>query len=374
MNIIYCATIRLPTEKAHGLQIMKTSAAMVQAGAKLELVIPDRDNAITTDPFDYYHTPKNFLITKLLCKDIISNTRLGIFGHWLQSYLFVRAILRQKYTSPVWYTRDLPLAYWLTKTDRSLFYEIHSLPPRPTWLHKQTWQRSRGIIVISDGLRKELIAAGVPSEKIIVVRDSVDVAQFQNVPPRAESRAKLTIPFDQKVVVYTGHLYGWKGADTLAKAAKKLESENIHTYIVGGTDEEIRTFREEFSAPTVHVIGRRDHQEMPLWLSAADLLAIPNSARYKIGALYTSPLKLFEYMAANRPIVATDVPSLREVLQEKAIFSAPDDPESLAAAIRRGFEEYSVWQTKADALAIEVQEYSWEKRGIMILDFLKHHA
>ncbi len=63
MNIIYCATIRLPTEKAHGLQIMKTSAAMVQAGAKLELVIPDRDNAITTDPFDYYHTPKNFLIT-----------------------------------------------------------------------------------------------------------------------------------------------------------------------------------------------------------------------------------------------------------------------------------------------------------------------
>lgn len=369
MKIAYCAMVRLPTEKAHGLQIMKTASALVDAGVDLELIIPDRKNSIETDPFEYYHVAKNFPITRLPVRDLITANRFGLIGYWLQSYWFVRAVLRHCRIS-AFYTRDLPLAYWLGKTGQPLFYEIHSLPLKPTWLHKQTWHRAQGIIVITDGLKRELIAAGVLAEKIMVERDSVDVAQFQDVPPRSQSRVALDIPPDQKVVVYTGHLYGWKGADILAKAGQLLASEGIHTYIVGGTDEEIPKFKQEFSSSVVHVIGRRPHQEMPQWLSAADVLAIPNSAKYKIGAIYTSPMKLFEYMAADRPIVATDVPSLREVLKHKSMFAPPDDPEGLANAIRQAFADYKQWQLLAHELANDVGEYSWENRGKRIREFL----
>ena len=242
-------------------------------------------------------------------------------------------------------------------------------------MHRRAWRKARGIIVISDGLRAELIAAGMASEKIIVVRDSVDVAQFQNVPSKNDCRDQLGIPLDQKVAVYTGHLYGWKGADTLARAGKLLAGENIHTYVVGGTDAEIVTFRAEFSSRFVHVIGRRDHNEMPRWLAAADVLVIPNSAKYKIGAVYTSPLKLFEYMAAGRPIVATAVPALREVLGENAIFAEADNPDSIAAAIQKTFDNYSVLENQAKKIAETVAtKYSWERRGELIINFMKQHV
>ncbi|OGH64463.1 MAG: hypothetical protein A2821_03000 [Candidatus Magasanikbacteria bacterium RIFCSPHIGHO2_01_FULL_41_23] len=376
MKIIYCVTVRLPTEKAHGLQIMKTNAALVQSGAKVELVIPDRTNPITVDPFVFYGVEKTFSITKLKCPDLITNNRLGLVGYWLQSYLFVRAIRRHcDFKNIILYTRDLPLAFWFTKINAPLFYEIHSLPKNITFVHRRAWRKARGIIVISDGLRAELIAAGMASEKIIVVRDSVDVAQFQNVPSKNDCRDQLGIPLDQKVAVYTGHLYGWKGADTLARAGKLLAGENIHTYVVGGTDAEIVTFRAEFSSRFVHVIGRRDHNEMPRWLAAADVLVIPNSAKYKIGAVYTSPLKLFEYMAAGRPIVATAVPALREVLGENAIFAEADNPDSIAAAIQKTFDNYSVLENQAKKIAETVAtKYSWERRGELIINFMKQHV
>lgn len=369
MKILYAVMVRMPTEKAHGTQIVKTIVALAQAGVTVELQIPDRKNTITTDIFEYYQADRVFQVTKIPVYDFVSKKLFGIFGFWLQSFLFTWKVIKNAHAFNALYTRDFPVALRSLQSKKPLIYEIHSLPKKPSFLHKYVWNRSAGIIVISDGLREELIAAGVDAEKITVVRDSVDIEQFQNVPSKDVCRATLQIPIKQKTVVYTGHLYGWKGADTLALATSALASD-IHVYIVGGTDEDIARFREKFRAPNLHIVGRRPHQEMPLWLASSDVLVIPNSAKEAIGAKYTSPLKLFEYMAANRPIVATDVPALREVLLDKAAWATPDDAVSLAKVIGTVFINYQEHITLAQYLADTVVQYSWSNRGVMIKNFI----
>src|SRR3989338_8104713 len=71
MKIIYIANIRLPTEKAHGIQIMKMAEALANQGINLELLVPARRNDLTEDPFAFYGIKKNFRIKKLPCLDFL---------------------------------------------------------------------------------------------------------------------------------------------------------------------------------------------------------------------------------------------------------------------------------------------------------------
>ena len=110
---------------------------------------------------------------------------------------------------------------------------------------------------------------------------------------------------------------------------------------------------------------------MPLSLKSADVLVLPNSNREKLSRAYTSPMKLFEYMASGRPIVASDVPSLREILDEtNCYFFTPDDPESLAQVVITTINNPEA-QKKADKARKDVEKYSWDKRAVAIMEFMR---
>lgn len=373
MKLIYIANLRLPTEKAHGLQIMKMTEAFASQGLEVELVVPRRFNTIKADPFEFYGVKKNFTIHRLWCLDLLWLPFGKTLAFWIESISFANAVLWYALfnRSAVFYTRDPLAAFLLSFGAAPVFYEAHTIPEQGIAWYRSMWRHATGLVVISRGIKKVLVDYGIPENKILIARDAVDLKGFQIVVSRKEARQKLGLPDNQKIVLYAGHLYQWKGAHLLAEAAQDLPKE-VDVYLVGGTKEDIARFRQKYRYSNLRIAGWQNPELIAGWLKAADILVLPNSAKEKIGAEYTSPLKLFEYMASGTPIVASDVPAIREVLTNtEALFFSPDNSKDLAIKIQEGFREYDKLIKSAELAKEKVKEYTWDKRSKKILDFLK---
>jgi len=376
MRLAYLANIRLPTEKAHGLQIMKTCEALVRQGIVVELVVPTRRNPLEGNSFSFYGVEQCFKIHRVRNIDYLALPLPKVAGFFLQSVSFYRAA--KQYLgfcrADIYYTRDLIVAWLLSRSLSPVFYEIHAIPDRIGFWHKKTWGRCKGIIVISNGLKDALVKQGVSETKIMVARDAVAVDQFTRSTNRADqtrTRERLGLSLDKKIVVYTGHLYDWKGTNILAEAAKLLPDQ-IQVYVVGGTSEDVARLKNKYHHPNLHIVGWQSHSAMPDWHQVADVLVVPTSARSKIGGVYTSPLKLFEYMMSKRPIIASDIPSLREVLDESvATFFTADSPIALAEKIQVVLANTEEGEEKAGrAYNLVREKYSWDKRAETIKNFI----
>lgn len=372
MKIAYIANVRIPTEKAHGIQIMKMCEAFADAGQAVDLIVPRRINFLKKDPYDFYGVKRNFAIRRLWCVDFLAFPFFKRTGFFLASLSFLISAeiycFFRKFDA--FYTRELGVAAVLSFL-APVFYEIHNFPGRVNFLHRFSFSRSAKLIVISDGLRKELISAGMSSEKIIIARDGVDLRSFSIMKSKDECRSELGLPADKKIVLYAGHLYAWKGADVLADAADFLP-DDVLVYIVGGTKKDMADFSARHKNKNLNITGWQEPQRIPLWLKAADLLILPTSSRTKIGSDYTSPLKLFEYLASGTPIIASNLPSLREVVTDKeVIFFEPDNAGSLVQKITWALEHESVLRELALSAEKIAGGFSWRKRADKILSAIK---
>ena len=151
-------------------------------------------------------------------------------------------------------------------------------------------------------------------------------------------------------------------------------SKNLLFVFVGGTDEDIKNFQSSilsFQLKNIVIAGQKPHSEIPLWQKSADVLVRPNTAKEKISKYYTSPMKLFEYMASGRPIVASDLPSTREILNEaNSVLVEPDNPKALAEGIKKVLQNGDWGDSLAKRALVDVQDYTWEKRAKKILDYV----
>jgi glycosyltransferase involved in cell wall biosynthesis len=210
-------------------------------------------------------------------------------------------------------------------------------------------------------VREDLIALGVDAEKITVEHDAYDPALFGQLADKAAARAELELEPERPVVVYTGGLLVWKGVDVLIDAARALP--DVQFLIAGGMPSDVeRTRAHAEGLSNVRIDGFQAPARVPLYLAAADLAVLPNRSQPEISAKYTSPLKAFEYMASGLPIVASDLPSLREVLGEDSLtrFAQADDPASFAETISA---------TLNAGLAREPRgaEFTWSARAARLL-------
>lgn len=375
MKIIYFANSRLPTEKAHGIQIMETCQALAKEGVDLKLILPRRFNIIKKDIFNFYGLPKNFTIRKIACLDLMFLPIGKKLTFLIESISFALSswwyIVKLKKQYDALYTRDFIIAT-LGLFGKSFFYEIHTLPRKIKWWHKLVWRKCQGFIVISETLRNELVQEGIESNKIIVARDGVDIEKFDIKINKKEARNKLKLAKNKQIVVYTGHLYLWKGADLLAEASSKI-SPDVDVYLVGGTAKDVVNFKTKYKFSNLHIVEHQSVEKIPLWLKAADLLILPNSAKEKISSHYTSPLKLFEYMASGSPIIASDLPSIKEILTEdEAIFFTPDNKNDLVKKINISLNKLDQLNVKAKLAFEKVKQYSWQKRAELIKKMLNN--
>ncbi|XOB41356.1 MAG: glycosyltransferase family 4 protein [Candidatus Nealsonbacteria bacterium] len=372
MKLIYIANARIPTEKAHGIQIMKMCEAFTERTDELELLVPNRMNWIKQDPFTYYEVKRSFKIKKFFCLDLIPFDRyLGHLALWIESITFFISILFYVLfkKAGIIYTRNkFLLISALFK--KNFVFEAHAIFQN-YFLYSLFLKRTKRIIVTSQKIKEFFIENGVPSGKILVAPNGVDMEQFDIKETQEECRRKLSLSLNKKIVLYTGHLYSWKGVDTLARASRYLPEE-VMLYFVGGAEKDIKNFKLQTSNLKLNIVGHRPHSEIPLWLRAADILILPDLAVKDILKYGASPMKMFEYMASKRPIIASNLPSIREILNKNnSLLVKPNDPERLVRDIKKVLEDPNFSDKISNQAFQDVQNYTWQKRAGKILKFIK---
>jgi glycosyltransferase involved in cell wall biosynthesis len=372
-KIYYVSNIRYPTEKAHGYQIAKMCEAFVNTGQEVELVVPRRRNSIIQTDKNYYGLKNHFKVTYLPIFDAQSQTWIPkklAFGITSLIFLIVCSFLKVENDSIV-YTRSPELAKLFSSRGIRTIFECHQLPQRKSTVY--SWFIKKALVVaITHGIKNELERTyGQTLKKMLVAPDGVDLSVFNVALDRATARHQLNLPLNKKIILYTGHLYPWKGVDILALAAKNL-SPDTQVYMVGGTEQEIIDFKKRAKiTDNIFLLTSRPRNEIAIWLKAADALILPNTAKEIISEKYTSPLKLFEYMASGTPIIASGLPSLKEILDDSlAIFYPSDSHEGLKEKIYFVLENPDTAKKIAEKAQAISKNYSWDVRAEKIISFI----
>jgi glycosyltransferase involved in cell wall biosynthesis len=392
---LYLANVRVPSEKAHVYQIFQMLDAFAEVGVDVTLAYPRRaniDQVRHADPVALYglrHAPRLCEVpaidpVKLVTIDAPRLNRAPFpqmaFGVQSATFAFSAAALVRRVGPAVVYSRDWPVLAAALAAGARCVWEAHDAPQQALARRAlpRLLPRLAGIVAITHGLQRELVALGAPPGRTMVAADAVDLQRFSADVQPGEARSALALVPDRRYVVYTGHLYRWKGAHTLALASRLLPSDT-DVLIVGGTPADLTSFTEFVARERldrVRVVGHVPPTDVPMWLAAANVLALPNSAVEAISARYTSPLKLYEYMAARRPIVASDLPSLREALRhgESAWLVRPDEPEALAEGLRAVLTDPALAKRLAARARQDVEGHTWAARARAIKAFVERVA
>ena len=360
MKIAHVAHIRLPTEKAHGYQIMRVLSELAKLGHTVTLYVPRRKNAIQDDPFSYYGIEKNFNVEYVPCFDAIGTLNfLGPLAFWISMRSFLRNLSIPR--EALVYTRDADIVAFLGKKGYRCIYNAHNWNPKRI----SRVRYAEGVVCNTKGteeaLKKSLI---LPT---VVAYNASDPNPYTGS-NKEVLREELSLPTSAPIALYAGHLYGWKGAGVLLEAARLLP--NVFFAIVGGSEEDRAKIALE-SPPNLALLGHKPKAEVPKYLAAADVLLLPNTTATEESVRYTSPIKMFEYMAAGRPIVASDLPSIREVLSpDIALFVVPGDSTALKKGVEETFAHPAEAKQRGENALQKSKMHTWGAHANVVADFL----
>ncbi|ALJ11467.1 TIGR04063 family PEP-CTERM/XrtA system glycosyltransferase [Sphingopyxis macrogoltabida] len=229
----------------------------------------------------------------------------------------------------------------------------------------ETWaaRSADAVAVICDGLRGDLIARGIPADKIIVSPNGVDLDLFGDPPPRDTGlAAKLGLAPDDAVIGFIGSFYDYEGIDDLIAAMPELVATQpkARLLLVGGGPMESALKAQAAASPVaghIHFAGRVPHEEVERYYSLIDILAYPRK-KMRLTDLVT-PLKPLEAMAQGKLVAASDVGGHRELIEDGVTGSlfAPDDPAAIATNLAALLENRDIWDERRRTARIFVETH-----------------
>jgi glycosyltransferase involved in cell wall biosynthesis len=370
MRVLYLSTGNLPSRWAHTLQIAKMAEAIAAQGDDCELVTV---RGLLPGPLErvdvraWYGVGGRLRVTRLPVR--LRFPEASLSNHSQPRYEAIACGYARWRRPDLVYSRSLGAALRCVRAGLPTLLESHLSGDAPELAQVREvagCPALRGLVTVTEALRQDWIAVGLPAEKIRVWPDAVALERFAE-PMRLEAaRARLALEAGP-LVVYCGHFYPEKGVETLVAAAPQLRKARV--LLVGGWPEDVERMRARASrSANVALAGYVPNAEVPAHLWAADVLVLPNSGRHP-QARTTSPLKLFEYMAARRPIVASRIPALAGLLEHgrNAWLVTPDQPEALAEGIERVLADPELGARLAEQAARDVAHYTWKRRAAELL-------
>jgi glycosyltransferase involved in cell wall biosynthesis len=383
VRVLYFADIRFPLERANGIQTMETCHALARRGHHVRLVVRPDTHTPARDPFEYYGVAAHprLVVERAPAGGPPLARRIGYLA-------FAVARTLGAGRADIIMTRDLAVASLLLRLPARppLVYESHGYAPDvaaalPALVSSATapaasklarlarresfvWRHADGYVTITSGLACAQNARFGARSRVAVVPDGT------RIPSSGTGHAAGASPPGSSpcTVGYAGHLYAWKGVDVLLEAIAQVA--DVRCLVAGGHPKEPDLARLRALAARLGIesrvtfTGLVSPSEVPDVLARAHVLALPNPSS-AISTHATSPLKLFEYMAAGKAIVASNLPAIREVLTHEvnALLVTPGDPGALAAAITRLAGDPALREALGAAARAGVAEYSWDRRA-----------
>jgi glycosyltransferase involved in cell wall biosynthesis len=390
MRIVYLANTQIPSRATNGMQIMRMCAAFAAQGVDVTLVHPhrfgSRPEGYSGDVWAFYGVKESFRLVTLPTPLNVRLSNLERFarlarGVPLSTWMLARSrpgaepfIAYSRSTLGAWLAIRSRRLWGRRSACRGVYVEVHDAPR--TQGARKTLAGADGCVAISAALRDELVAmcprlAG----RTFVEHDGVDGALLSRAAPEAEPvRRRLGIEQGFTVVGYTGRVNGSKGANTVLRAAELLLSVPVHFVLVGKVYDDVDLDVARHLA-NVTFTGFVPPADVPSYVAAFDILVMPTSAKLSYSR-FTSPLKLFEYLASGRPVICADLPVLQEIVQHErnALLFEADVPASLADAVRRLRADHALGVALAQRARRDVVCFTWESRARRILECISETA
>ena len=379
MRILSLADIRFPLPRANGIQTMETAWHLAERGHAVTLFVRADTERPARDPFPFYDLEPIAALT-------IRRARVVGPPAARRAQYLVGALAQARLGGfDVAFTRDLGVASALLRLPASqrppVVYESHGYAPvfaeslgervtgaaaatagkvaRLEAREARVWRRADGYVSTTSVLAGELTSRFGSRSILAVIPNGVRIPSARTLPAAPPSAPPL--------VAYAGHLYPWKGVDVVLRALVELAG--VSGLILGGlaSDPDLGRARElAASLGLSHRLtftGLLPAGEVAARLADASVLVLPTMDTPS--ARYTSPLKMFEYMSIGRPIVASDLPSIREVLTDgvNARLAPAGDAGALAAAIRGLLDDGATGARLASQAFDDVRAYSWTRRA-----------
>lgn len=362
-RLAYLCRTEFPSKFASSVQIIKSCQAFSDNDLDVTLYCyGNKEGLNNSDIAKYYGINANFSI------EFIEKSNSLIAPFTYQKNL--RKKLKHQNFNYV-YSRTLFPLMFLSKKKTTFLFEAHSSfnrkAQRYLFLFLIKLKKIDYVVSITKSLKDNIIHTfKLDKNKIIIASD-----------------AAVEKPLDEKInlngnnkglnVGYVGSFYSGKGIDIILEVAKIMLECNFH--LVGGTDDMISLYRKKYELDNVFYYGHVNHKMVYKYINSFDICMLPNqnivnilnNKNSDIGK-FTSPLKLFEYMAQKKPIIASNLPVLKEILNQKnSLLVDPTAPLEWKKAINSLKAKSKRLELGENAYKDYLKNYTWKKRNSQII-------
>lgn len=370
MKIGCITTSVVPSKTANSIQAMKVAHALVELGHEIRLWVPEFEKSSWDEIAEIYGLRSRFNITWIR------------FLPFSKQYDFAwkSVAAARQWGAAVIYTWALQAAVFAQMRDMPTVMEFHDFPmgrvgPELFKIYaasagkKITLCTTRALAV---GI-EERFDIKFPAKELQIAPNGTETERYQDLPSPAIAREKLGLT-NRFTVGYTGHFYTGRGMDLLTEIARQLPETNF--LWVGGRDEDILPWQEKLKGHSINnvtITGFIPNNRLPLYQAAADALVMPYGKKISGSSggdisRVINPMKMFDYLAAGRPIIASDIPVFHEILHESvAIFCQPENPDDWVRTIREVQKDQPLCEKMGILAKKEAEKYTWKNRALTTL-------
>ena len=383
-KLAYIMPLDLRSRYAHVVNVLHMCQAFKNAGREVILIAPRLGNFVDpTATLDRFGILNDFSI-KFVSIPVPSVGRVDVSRNL---FCIWAAFSTLRTRVDLCYTRVPLVAYMSGCLGLATVLEMH-MPPASlldTWAFTQIVNRiEKGkeqrykVVAISQRLAEILNRRySLPNSKVLVSHDAVDLLPYNKPESDGNSlKHQLGITDRTFLFTYSGSLYAGRGVEMIAELAQRFPQ--AYFLIVGGDESRIKAYQKDLQwIENLCFYGYVPHKDVARILIGSDILLLPHARRVTvdgtgdIGA-YASPMKLFEYLAAAKPIIASEHPSILEILKhgENALIAEPESIESWSACVSTLLDDAELRRRLGLAAYTTAENNTWDKRAAGILEFI----